>query len=155
MPVERSGGGGGGGTQGTEIGYDQITASVTITSTTEAAGTTVIAAAAHTFDGAPVIATFYSSVVTVQGNAAGDFVAVSLFEGVTQIGEFGTTETPAAGAGSMQQSMTAMVRFTPTAGAHTYTVTAFKNRAGAACSVLAGSGGAGGVLPCFLRFTKV
>ena len=138
---------------GFEIGYDQITANVTVTSTAEASGTTVIACAAHTFDGAPVIATFYSPVVSVN-TTAGAFVAVCLFEGATQLGEFGTCEQP-ANLATMQQSMTGMFRFTPTAGSHTYTVTAFKNNGGATCVVQAGAGGTGANMPAFIRFTKV
>ncbi len=128
---------------GTEIGYDQITGNVTVSSATEATGTTIITCAAHTFDGSPVYCEFFAVAVGVF-----DLFLASLFEGSTQIGRIcqlsqNTTALPASGA----------IRFTPSAGSHTFSVTAWRLSGNA--TVFAGAGGTAAYSPCFVRFTKV
>jgi hypothetical protein len=150
MPIVS--GGGGGGTQGTELGYDQITANVTVASTTEATGTTVITCAAHVFDGAAVIAEFFSPVV-VPNVAAGGLVVVSLFESTTQIGRFGAVENTVVTVAALDVPFYARIRFTPTAASHTYTVTAHQGNGNG--TVGAGAAGTGAYPPAFVRFTKV
>ena len=141
-----------------EWGYDQITSAVSVTSTTESSGTTVITAAAHTFDGAPVVAEFFCPYATVTGS--GQTLTVSLFESSTQICRLAEAQviTTPSGAGSnggpINYPTLARYRFTPTAGAHTYTVTAFSS-ASSGASVGAGGAGTGGYAPAYLRFTKV
>ncbi len=137
---------------GYEIGYDEITASVTVASTTESAGTTVISCGAHTFDGAPVLVEFYSALVR-SGTTAGSQVIVCLFEASTEITRLGFIQTPAAAAGG--GAMHTAYRFTPTAGSHTYTVTAFTSNATGSPIVAAASAGTGAGSPAFIRFTKV
>lgn len=131
---------------GYEIGYDQVTSPVTVTSTTEASGTTVISCAAHTFDGSPVIAEFFCPGA---GFNASD-TTVSLFEGSTQIARlvYGTTTT-----GIVYTAFVGKIRFTPTAGSHTYTVTAFRSSANNSLSC--GVSGTGAMPPMYIRFTKV
>ncbi len=132
---------------GYEIGYDQITGNVTVSSSTEASGTAVITCGAHTFDGGAVMAEFFADNVSP---AAAGLVIFSLFESTTQIGRIAdcrvaTTATswPAFGA----------LRFTPSAGSHTYKVTAFQS--GGNGTVTASSGGTAAAVPAFIRFTKV
>ncbi len=144
MPIISGGkaSGGGSSSPGFEVGYDQITAPVTVSSVTEATGTTVITCGAHTFDGSPVVATFFC------GQAQpGDAITVSLFEAATQITRLAVI------AGGANISLTGSYRFTPTAGSHTYTVTAF--RASSNGTLQAGAGGTGATAPCFIRFVKV
>jgi hypothetical protein len=138
---------------GFEIGYDQITADVAVASTTEATGTTIITCAAHTFDGAAVVAEFFTSAVQT-GTTAGNFVQACLFEGATEIARLFAVVTPVSVA--LVVGQTAKVRFTPTVGAHTYTVTAFIG-AGTSGSpkIEAGAGGTAVQPPAFIRFTKV
>jgi hypothetical protein len=149
--------GGGGGSAATspgfEIGYDQITASVTVASTTEATGTTIISAAAHTFDGALVLAHFFAPLGQVN-TIVGGTMTVSLFEGATQIARFGAVVQPAGGGANIDNPFTGFIRFTPTAASHTYTVTAF-NGGGGTGIIGAGVGGTGAYTAAFLRFTKV
>lgn len=135
---------------GFEIGYDQITSPATVSSTSESSGTTVISASAHTFDGSPVIATFYAPGVATAASL-GAIVVVSLFESTTQIGRLGIVQTSAAGA--FETPLVGMIRFTPTAGSHSYTVTAFEGSGGG--TITAGAGGTTAYAPAFLRFTKV
>ena len=134
---------------GFEIGYDQITANVTVSATTESAGTSVIAAAAHTFDGGAVMAQFFAPVI-VTANAAGATVTVLLFEGATQIGRFGQLEASGA---VIDSAFSGWLRFTPSAASHTYTVTAIQ--AGGNGTIICGAGGTATYMPAFLRFTKV
>lgn len=136
---------------GTEIGYDQITASVVVSSTTEATGTTIITCAAHTFDGAPVIARFFCPIL-LAFNAALAAVTVSLFEGATQIGRL-TLSQGVAAAANQDSAGIGLLRFTPTAASHTYSVTGFQS--GGNGSVICGLGGTGAYVPAFIRFTKV
>ena len=135
---------------GSEIGYDQITASVSVTSTAEATGTTVITAAAHTFDGKAVIAEFFAPVGLATG-AAGKALTVSLFEGSTQIGRLCQIINITANAVAVP--MIGKLRFTPSAGSHTYTVTAADSGGGGTISC--GSGGTGAYPPAYIRFTEV
>ena len=138
---------------GFEIAYSQITANVNIVSTTEATGTTIISPGAITFDGTPVLAHFFG-IISVDTAAVGDITAVSLFEGATQITRLGIMISVAT---ATKQSITVsgFYRFTPTAGAHTYTVTAFSTSTTGTPQVNAGNGGAAGNAPAFIRFTKV
>lgn len=154
MPIGPSGVSSGGATvQGFEIGYDQITSPVNIASTTEATGTTIITCGAHTFDGAAVLATFFAPYIE-NGTAAAASVTVCLFESSTQITRLCTL---VLASGTLQEAYSpcAVYRFTPTAGSHTYTVTAFANSTTGTPSVGAGAGGTAAHAPAFIRFTKV
>ena len=135
---------------GFEVGYDEITAPVTVTSVTEATGTAVISCAAHTFDGAAVVAEFFApSLVPAAGIGAA--VVVCLFAGATQIGRLCVAISPVAAV--MQVPGAGSLRFTPTAAAHTYTVTAFQT--GGNGTVNAGASGTGAYVPASIRFVKV
>jgi len=145
---------GGSGT-GSEIGYDQITTAVDVASTTQATGTTIISCAAHTFDGSPVICEFFSERV-ITGSDSQRFVVVSLFEGATQITQLAYIRNQAAANGSSAHVCTyAKYRFTPTAGSHTYTITAYADNLTGTPSIQAGAGGSATQAPAFVRFTKV
>lgn len=137
---------------GFEIGYTQITAGVNVVSTTEATGTTIISPGALTFDGAPVIVTFFGGIKTPTA-AAGNATVVCLFESTTQITELGNVVTPAAAQTQVWSTFT--YRFTPTAGSHTYTITAFATTTTGTPQINAGAGGTGANPPAFVRFTKV
>lgn len=137
---------------GFEINYTQITAPVNVVSTTEATGTTIISPGALTFDGTAVLVQCFTPVVTPNTTTA--TVRVCLFEGATQITRLSTTFL---GSGSALQGIIPVMsffRFTPTAAAHTYTVTAFASSTAGTPSVVAGPGGTGGEPPAFIRFVK-
>jgi hypothetical protein len=136
-----------------EFGYDQITSPVTIASTTESSGTTVISCAPHTFDGALVLAEFFSPYY-FDGTIGGETAQVCLFESTTEIGQLVFV---------YQQGTTAYgfpiigkLRFTPTVGSHTYTVTASKaSSGGTSPAISCGVGGVATLVPAYIRFTKV
>ena len=145
---------------GYEIGYDQITSPVNVTSTTESSGTTIISCAAHTFDGGAVICSFSTDRIVLPnagGSGTPNYVIVSLFEGSTQITRlaFALTASGDAGYATGQLPAVGAYRFTPSAGSHTYTISACASSTTGTPNIQAGSGGTGGDAPCFCRFTKV
>lgn len=123
-----------------------------VTSTSESAGTTVLACAAHTFDGNPAVLHFYAPEVQTPTSAAAT-LTVCLFEGATQIGEIGVFYSEAA-SGQIVTGNTLEYRFTPTAGAHTYTISAFVSANSGAPGVYGGAGGTGTKVPISARFLK-
>ena len=139
------GSGSGGGTTGLEIGYDQITAPVTVVSGTESAGTLCIQGSAYTFSGAPVIAECFAAYISTGASAT---LIVSLFEGATQITRMGVFI-----ASSLSTTLLMRYKFSPASGSHTYKITSHivTNNG----SFGAGSGGTGGYPPSYLRFTYV
>jgi hypothetical protein len=132
---------------GTEIGYDQITSSVTVTSSASSSLTTVITAAAHTFDGQPVICEFFSFSVQSPSVSAGT-TNILLSEGGSTIAQLGQVLTPAAAV--MRSTILGRYRFTPSAGSHTYTIGAYASSTTGSPTVFAFS-----TAPAYLRFTKV
>jgi hypothetical protein len=155
MPIISGGSGGAGSSQGTEIGYDQITSNVNVTGTVHGTETTIITAAAHTFDGSPVLFQFFSPAVQTPTAALGT-VTFDLYEGVTQIACLGIVFTQAAGA-SLELPISFFYRFTPSAASHTYLVSAYASATTGTPFVGAGNGGttAAAYPPAFMRFTKV
>jgi len=146
-------GGGGGGGGGGEVGYDQITSPVAVSSGTEASGTTIITASAHTFDGNPVYAEFYSPLVQFPTTAgAGLGLFINLFEGSTEISRLGYMQSPSADAQGFWPCF-CRYRFTPSAGSHTYKVTGNQS-GGVSPTVHAGVGSGATYPPAFLRFVK-
>jgi hypothetical protein len=129
---------------GFEIGYDQITTTVHVTATAEASGTTIITCSAYTFDGTAVLLHFYAPVFS-NGNTSAALVAC-LFEGSTEIGRIGQFNNSTG-------TVNGFYRFTPSAGSHTYKITAFRVTADG--DIQCGAGGTGLYLPAFVRFTKV
>lgn len=138
---------------GFEFGYDQITSPVSIATSTEASGTTIIAGSAHVFDGSPVMAEFFAPYV-VTGSGTSPAVGISLFESTTEIGILNYVQPIATGNVSLYHDVIGRLRFTPSAGSHTYKVTAYAFPTSGA-QVAAGAGGTTGTLPAYLRFTKV
>lgn len=152
MPLSQSGGVTPSALAGYEIGYDQMTTTVSVASSTEATGTTLISCAAHTFDGAAVMCQIHGYLTA--GSVA-TIVQCSLFESTTEIGKLNVWSLPAASTSNII-TVTGWLRFTPTAGSHTYTLTAFANNTTGTQAVFSGgAGGTGAVVPAFVRFTKV
>jgi hypothetical protein len=137
---------------GFEINYTQITAGVNIVSTTEATGTTIISPGAITFDGSLVMVEFFCYLLET-GTTSASEVCVSLFEGATQIARLAFVQTPAAV--QLFVPVYGLLRFTPSAASHTYTVTAFTTNATGTPKVAAGAGGTATDSPAFVRFVKV
>jgi hypothetical protein len=136
-----------------EINYTARTTNLTIASTTEATGTTVLSPGAITFDGTPVWVEFFAASVQVSTASVGSAVGISLFEGATQITRLVWLNTFAT-SGNTDELAFGRYRFTPTAAAHTYTVTVFAQSTTGTPTIIAGSGGTNGFPPCYVRFVK-
>lgn len=141
---------------GYELNYTAITSPAAVTDTSEATATALISPGAITFDGTPVVVMFFAQVVAPTATSVTDFVAITLFEGATQITRLGTLGLGDLATGQpLQVGMTLQYRFTPTAAAHTYKICAFTNSVTGTPEFLAGNGGTGGAPPSFVRFVKV
>lgn len=140
---------------GAELDYVEITASVNITASTVAGANTLITGNAVAFGGvASVIAEYFTPMVQLDPTTTFRLY-IALFEDGTQIGvlsEMANTVNL-----SMSWPQRTELRFTPTAGSHTYSVRGYHNAAGHTSVFGAGTGGVGsGVrMPAFLRLTQV
>lgn len=143
---------GGTGTIGFEINYTEKTSATFITSTNPAAPTTILSPGAITFDGTPVLVTFYSGDVRPP-SASGEQISICLYEGATEVVRIAFFQTNSATQPIL--SMLGQYRFTPSAASHTYTIGAFVSTNTGSPFVDGGPGGAGNPPPCFVRFTKV
>ena len=137
---------------GFEIAYDQITTGVNVASTTEGSPTAIIAGTSHVYENVAYVFEFYSPSVT-DSSAAGGTVTALLIQDAASIGRLAVAESVAA----TTQVILALVgkyRFTPTAGAHTFGVSAFASSATGTPAIGAGAGGSGTLVPAYLRVTK-
>ncbi len=130
---------------GTEHDYAQITADVTATAITEGTATTVITGNSVTYDGTKVKVEFWCP--EYYTGSAG--LTVVLLRDATVIGQAG-----GGSAGTFEEAFKLEAFDTPTAAAHTYAVKAFSGANPTAGIVKADVGGAGKLLPAFLRVTK-
>ncbi len=137
---------------GYEYSYNQITANVNITGTTEGAATTIITCSTVTFDGTPVVLSVYSPQIAFSTTSS-SFVVINVWEGASHLGDLATARSVS----TTQQSFGffAQFRFTPSAASHTYVIKAYATSTTGTPSFGAGTGGAGANLPAFARIQKV
>jgi hypothetical protein len=137
---------------GFEIAYDQITSGVNVASTTEGTPTAIIAGTSHTYENVPYVAHFFSPQVTDSSAAAGTVTALLIADGAS-IGRIAVLDSVTATT-QIIAPVVGELRFTPTAGAHTYGISAFASSATGTPAVGAGAGGINTLSPAFLRITK-
>lgn len=142
---------------GYEIGMDS-SVGAHVTSTTESAGTLIIAASQYAFDGGPVICTVFVPEIQTPSTANGT-LQLSLFEGTTEIAIIGAFFTELANgqmntAATMEYTGTKTARFAPTAGIHAYSVTGFVSSDTGSPGAYGGAGGTAANGPVTIRFTK-
>ena len=141
-------GGGSGGV--TEYDYVQITSPVTITGTTDATATAVIDGNAVTYDGSTRIKLeFFALGASI--TSAQELVVV-VYDGATDLGRLAVLVNDSATATHDEGPLYGAMFLTPSAGAHTFHVKAWKT--GGTVSIYAGAGGAGVNLPAWYRITK-
>jgi hypothetical protein len=135
---------------GTELAYNEFTAAVAVSATTEATATTVVTASAVSFDGSTAAWVEFYCPYLDAGAAANNIILVLFQDGVA-IGRLGVS----TGNGASQPTLahSSRRRLTPAAGSRTYSVRAQVN-AGTG-SVGAGAGGAGAYLPGYILITRV
>ena len=134
-----------------EVGYAQITASVTPTATTEATANAVVSLGAITYEAVPHMVEFYSPSVRPDNAAANRTMSIILADAGTSVGILAVQSTPAAN--NANTALHCMYQLTPTAASHTYGIEAFVN-AGTG-NIAAGAGGAAASVPAFIRITRV
>src|SRR5439155_7616950 len=137
---------------GFEIAYDQITSGVNVVATAEGTPTAIIAGTAHTYENVPYVAEFFSASVTDSSAAAGTLTVLLIADG-SSIGRIAVSDSVTVST-QIIQAITGKLRFTPTAAAHTYSVSAFASSTTGTPAVGAGAGGSGVLVPAFLRITK-
>ena len=132
---------------GTQLDYAQITAQpAAVTASTEATAVAIITGNLVTYDGTRVKIEFYAPGLDATANANLNIV---LLRDSTVIG-YGQAAVSATG---FYYTIDAFTFDTPPAGAHTYSVSAFRGGGGNPI-IHAGPGGSGNVLPAYLRVTK-
>ncbi len=132
---------------GYEVAFVQSTTAVTVTATVEASSDTILTLSAATYAAVPHIFQFSWPSLQLAGTGT-QAVIVSLFDGSTQVCRIWQWNEGTIGYWGGQ---TAQVRYTPTAGTHTFSVRGFR-AGGASHTYQAGSPPAAGVFaPIQLR----
>lgn len=137
---------------GFEIAYDQVTSFKAVSSTTEGTPTTVIAGTSHVYENVPYLFHFFAPEGEDSTAAAGGLYALLMQDG-TSLGRIGAVDSTTV-ATQVTVSFVGELRFTPTAGAHTFGISGFVDNAAGTPGFNAGAGGAGNYVPMFLRVTK-
>ncbi len=137
---------------GFEIAYDQITSGVNVVATSEGTPTAIIAGTSHTYENVPYLFQFFSPSVTDPSSAAG-IVTVLLMQDAASIGRIAIQESITVSTQTIEACV-GQYRFTPSAGAHTYGVSAFCSATTGTPAIGAGAGGINTLVPAFLRVTK-
>jgi len=134
-----------------EIVYTQITAPVQILNSAASSSHQVVPPTAIAYDGTPIMIEFYSPSVLTP-NITGGHIMFNVFDGVTDLGYLGDilcTQPVVQAAVSLRR------RFVPTAGVHSYQITAWTPTPVANGGyVYAGTGGVALWPPAFMRITR-
>lgn len=130
---------------GEELAYNEITASVTVTATTEAGPQVVIEGTSRSYDGSPIVVNCYLPSVYLSGSTQ---IVFNLWDAGTDLGRVGAC---IAGAGYMFHLHT-MRRLTPTVGTHNYRLVGWLP-VGTSVSLAVGSG-ANAYNPGTVRVTR-
>jgi hypothetical protein len=134
-----------------ELGYGQITSSVTVTSTSFTTPTTVIPDVTVVCDGSPILVEFYAP-QTALSSGQSQIVFALWEDGAEKYRYWRLKTNPAGSTGVDYDGVKAEVRLTPSAGSHTYRVVGFSSPANN--SVLAGNATTSNS-PAFLRVSKI
>lgn len=134
-----------------ELAYSQITAAVSVTATSAATATTVIAGSAVSYDGGAIILEFFAPQIQTPSAAPGNSFMLNLWDGATDLGYFGQCITAAAS--TLCVPVLLRRRLVPTVASHTYGVRAW-TPSGTNGVVGAGVGGIGVLVPAYLRVTR-
>ena len=134
-----------------ELGYGQVTSNVTVSSTTETAGDTVIPAVTVVSDGSPLDIEFSSARARVTGHPSGNYIVFNVVVDGTTQGRLGVVYS--TGSTSLDVPVHLKYRTTLSAGSHTIAVTAWRYNANV--TIQATGTASGDELPTFLRVSKI
>lgn len=132
---------------GTELHYSQSSSSIQSTATSVAGAVVVLAGAAVTYDGQPILVEFFCPYFYNSGLFQ---TYAELFDGSTAIGLICGFYSAV---NQQSVSIHGARRITPTAGAHTFSIRMWVN--GGTGTSYGGNAAAGTYPPMFLRITKV
>lgn len=132
----------------TLLGYTQFTSSVTQNATTAAGADTVVSVASVVVPAATLICVEFSAPLIT--SAAASNIRCSLWQGSTDLGAI----TNSLGSGTQNAPVYARRYLTPGAGTYTYTIKVYSNGGSAGGTVFAGAGGAGTMMPGYIRVTS-
>jgi len=133
---------------GTQLDYAQITVNTAaISVTTEATAAAIITGNSVTYDGTAVKVEFFAPLVTA--SVSGTNMRYVFLRDTTVIGQ---TQNNLASGGSGTGAAFITAFDAPSAGAHTYKISAFVTAN--SMTVNAGAGGSGNLVPAYLRVTK-
>lgn len=132
----------------------QFTSNVTVSATVEASSTTIVTASgAITANGTDYYEVeFFCPDFTLGSNASGNACTFVLFDSGTQGGRMGYVANGASTT-TLDVPVDLRWRFQPTNGSHTYSIRGFRTNAD--CTVKAGSGASGALVPGHIRVRKV
>jgi hypothetical protein len=132
----------GSGVPGYEFDYVERTTNLSVSATTAAGADTFIDGNSITFDGSTIVLVEFSAPLA----DSSVFLSVSLWDGTTDLGVIVQSNGVTAGLRGAR-------RLTPSAGAHTFHIKAWRGATSA--TVQAAAGGAGTRVPAFYRVTRV
>ena len=132
-----------------ELGYSQITSAVSVTGTDIA----VISDLTVVCDGSPVAIEFYSPRLDLAGTTLGDGCEIYLWVDGVKTGRIAERYHPNAATGPYTTAY-GVRRLTPSAGSHTFKITATRQGA-TSPSISAGAGTTTTQSPAFLRVSKI
>jgi hypothetical protein len=138
-----------------QLDYVEITAAVTITSTTDGAsgGTAVIDGNAITYDGnLRIRVEFYAPYALQEQNVDSNLIA-NLYDGTADLGRLCNMDTVNSGTVPNVTPFYGVRFLTPSAGSHTYHIRGWKTNSGSTSSIGAGAGGSAAYMPAFMRIT--
>jgi len=131
-----------------ELAYAQITAPVAVSATTEATATPIVTAPSINGDGSTPIAIEFFAPYSAQNTTAQEMYLVLYDTGAT-IGILVHARFPYVG-----PPFYASQRLIPSVGAHVFSIRAFVAGSGGSPAINAGPGGAGQLLPAYIRITN-
>lgn len=132
-----------------QVDYVEVTSNQTTTATTAATATAIVTGSAVTYDGAtPIWVEFYAG--QAYHSVANGIVVADLWDGSTDLGIIALGVSPVVGNGP---TLNGRRKLTPSAASHTYSIRAWVTAAGTG-NFLAAAGGAGAMMPMYLRISK-
>ena len=136
-----------------DIAYVEFTSAVTIASVVEAAATQVVSSGTITYAAStPIWIEFFAPAVVAGG--AGVSGGINLYDSGTNVGRlFDATIVAPSASGYDVPLGTLRRKLTPSAGSHTYKISAW-NTGASNFIVEAGAGGAGVMMPGYIRIYK-
>lgn len=140
-----------GGSAGGQLAYVEKTSDTSITATVEASADTVVTAGAIVFDGSTAVIIEFWTPALRAAATAGAILNVWLFDGSSSIGRLAAVENPATSVFTAFPGLMGR-RITPSAASHTYSIRSTVSTGTG--TVRGGAGGAGTLVPAYIRITR-